>query len=370
MGTFRHPGLAEPRNKEEWRRYRDSRAPEQPVMPPYEEYLKLSDDDKDDLNEDRDNYHSALAIIDTSQVKRLHYLMERRMKANARRAAGARAGLVFDGPPTVGKSTLVKLFAARYERRLRRKHPERFQDGYESNGMVIDYTPVVYLSIPARATPKDLSVLLADYLAMVQRGRDTQTDITNHVLSVLSDVGTELVIIDDVHFLDMSAKEGRVVNDHLKYIANETAATFVYTGVDLEKSGLFLEGQAASRATQTSGRNTRYPVRKFGCKTAQDKLEWAETVKALEDTLVLYRHRPGQLVKLCSYFYDRTDGSICALTDLFRESAIEAVMSGEEAITRKLMDRIEISEYAQATYRKVVQQRRQKAAAGSKAAAS
>ena len=137
--------------------------------------------------------------------------------------------------------------------------------------MIIDYTPVVYLSIPARATPKDLSVLLADYLGMVQRGRDTQTDITNHVLSVLSDVGTELVIIDDVHFLDMSAKEGRVVNDHLKYIANETAATFVYTGVDLEKSGLFLEGQAASRATQTSGRNTRYPVRKFGCKTAQEK---------------------------------------------------------------------------------------------------
>ncbi|WP_307630322.1 hypothetical protein [Streptomyces turgidiscabies] len=85
---------------------------------------------------------------------------------------------------------------------------------------------------------------------------------------------------------------------------------------------------------------------------------------------MLYRHRPGQLVKLSSYFYDRTDGSICALTDLFRESAIEAVMSGEEAITRKLMDRIEISEYAQATYRKVVQQRRQKAAAGSKVAAS
>ncbi|MDQ0936998.1 hypothetical protein [Streptomyces turgidiscabies] len=91
MSTFRHPGLAEPRNKEEWRRYRGSRAPEQPVMPPYEEYLKLSDDHKDDLNEDRDNYHSALAIIDTSQVKRLHYLMERRMKANARRAAGAQS---------------------------------------------------------------------------------------------------------------------------------------------------------------------------------------------------------------------------------------------------------------------------------------
>lgn len=99
----------------------------------------------------------------------------------------------------------------------------------------------------------------ADVCAALRRGRGTQTDITTHVLSVLPDVGTELVIIDDVHFLDLSAQEGRVVNDHLKYIAGETAATFVYTGVNLKKSGLFLEGQADSRATQTSGRNTSTP---------------------------------------------------------------------------------------------------------------
>ncbi|WP_328449942.1 TniB family NTP-binding protein [Streptomyces sp. NBC_00386] len=370
MSTFRHPGLAEPRTKEEWRRYRDSRPPQRPNMPSYNAYLKLPEDDRDDLNEARDIYHSALAIVDTAQVKRLHYLLERRMKANARRAAGARAGLVFDGPPTVGKSTLVKLFGARHENRLRRKNPEKFQDGYEANGMLIDFTPVVYLSIPARATPKDLSVLLADYLGMVQRGRGTQTDITNHVLSVLADVGTELVIIDDVHFLDLSAKEGRVVNDHLKYIANETAATFVYTGVNLKKSGLFLEGQADSRATQTSGRNTRHAVSKFGCVTDREKIEWAKTVMALEDTLVLYRHNPGHLVKLSSYLYDRTAGSICALTDLVRESAIEAVMSKEETITRKLMDRIEISEYAQDSYRNIVRQRRNAASRRTKEVAS
>jgi hypothetical protein len=37
------------------------------------------------------------------------------------------------------------------------------------------------------------------------------------------------VIIDDVHFLDLSAREGKVVNDHLKYLANHTAATFSAT---------------------------------------------------------------------------------------------------------------------------------------------
>ncbi|MGW1917140.1 TniB family NTP-binding protein [Streptomyces sp. NPDC002076] len=370
MSTFRHPGLAEPRTKEEWRHYRDSRPPERPVMPSYQQYLRLTEEEREDFNDDRDAFHSALVIVDTAQVKRLHYLMKRRVKANARRAAGARAGIVLDGPPTVGKSTMVKLFAARHEIRLRRRHPERFEDRYESGGLLIDYTPVVYLSIPARATPKDLSVLLADYLGMVLPRGATQTDITNQVLNVLADVGTELVIIDDVHFLDLSAKEGRVVNDHLKYIANKTAATFVYTGVDLKKSGLFLEGQASSRATQTSGRNTRHAVTKFGCTTDADKTEWAQTVKALEDILVLFRHKPGQLVKLSPYLYDRTDGSICALTDLLRESAIEAVMSEEEAITRKLMDRVEISEYAEVTYQSLVNRRHKTASARSKKAAS
>ncbi|MET8209563.1 TniB family NTP-binding protein [Streptomyces sp. NPDC005373] len=368
MSTFRHPGLAEPRTKEEWRRYRDSRPPTRPAMPSYQQYRKLSEEDREDFDEDRDAFHSALVLVDTAQVKRLHYLMKRRMKANARRAAGGRAGIVLDGPPTVGKSTLAKLFGARHENRLRRRHPERFADHYETGGMLIDYTPVVYLSIPARATPKDLSVLLADYLGMVLRGKATQTDITNQVLTVLADVGTELVIIDDVHFLDLSAREGRVVNDHLKYIANETAATFVYTGVELKKSGLFLEGQTSSRATQTSGRNTRHAVTKFGCRTEADKTEWAMTVKALEEGLVLFRHKPGQLVKQSPYLYDRTGGSICALTDLIRESAVEAVMSEEEAITRKLMDRIEISEYAEATYREVLKQRRKPAARPKKAA--
>lgn len=85
---------------------------------------------------------------------------------------------------------------------------------------------------------------------------------------------------------------------------------------------------------------------------------------------MLYRHKPGQLVKLSPYLYDRTDGSICALTDLIQESAIEAVMSEEEEITRKLMDRVEISEHAQSPYQPVVRQRRRMAPARTKTAAS
>ncbi|WP_406346974.1 hypothetical protein [Streptomyces sp. NBC_00648] len=45
-------------------------------------------------------------------------------------------------------------------------------------------------------------------------------------------------------------------------------------------------------------------------------------------------------------------------------------MSEEEAITRKLMDRVEISEYAEVTYQSLVNRRRKTASARSQKAAS
>jgi len=350
MNHFMHPGLAEPRTKEEWRGYLNAVPPTRPHMPPYEIYLTLSDNHRDHLNDERTDYHSALVIVRTSQMKKIHRIITRRMLTNARQAPGARRGIVLDGPATIGKSTLVKLFAADYERTLRRKHPERYAPRYIVENNLVDYTPVVYLNIPSQATPKDLSLLLAEYMAVHYRTGATKNALTTRVLEEMRLCGTELVIIDDVHFLDLSAKEGKVANDHLKYLANHTAATFVFTGADLNTSGLFLEGTGSTRATQTSGRNTLVKMTEFPIKTVGEQREWADVIKSMEDSLALYRHRPGSLLKQWKYLHDRSAGSICALSDLIRESAIEAILNGEEAITRKLMEEIDISELAQRQY--------------------
>ncbi|MER5864574.1 TniB family NTP-binding protein [Kitasatospora sp. NPDC002040] len=356
MSFFAHPGLSEPRTKEEWRSYLHAVPPRRPGLTTLDAYVAMAKNERDEFNHARHDYHSALVLIRTGQMRRHHSVIERRMRVNSRQAAGARRGIVLDGPPTVGKSTLIKLYAADYERALRHRHPERFATNYEVSGRLIDYTPVVYLNIPTKATPKHLSMLLADYLAMPYRSGATMVQITNAVLDTLRWVGTELVIIDDVHFLDLSARDGKVANEHLKYLANHTAATFVYTGADLKTSGLFLEGRGSTQATQTSGRNTLLHVTPFG-RTTQDQTEWVQTIMALENTLCLFDHRPGTLPSLHRYLYDRTQGSICALSDLIRESAIEAVDTGAEAVSEALMDTIEISHAAQAAYTASVSRR-------------
>jgi hypothetical protein len=355
LTSFVHPGLAEPRTKEEWRAYLDNPIPARPVMPSFADYRRLSESEREDFDEQRLDYHSALVIVRTEHMKQLHHHMHRRMRVNARQTPGARRGIVLDGPATIGKSTLVKIFAADVERRLRQRHPERFathSEPYVVEGYIVDYTPIVYLNIPAQATPKDLSVLLADYLGHPHAAKATRSEITTAVLDAMRLCGTELVIIDDVHFLDLSAREGKVVNDHLKYLANHTAATFIYTGADLNTSGLFLEGTASARATQTSGRNSLHKMRPFAITSTEGQLEWASVIKAMEQALALHHHEPGSLTQLWRYLHERTGGSISGLSDLVRESAIEAILNGDEAITRKLMDTIEISEHAQHLYRR------------------
>ncbi|WP_405481257.1 TniB family NTP-binding protein [Streptomyces anulatus] len=349
-GDFRHPGLSEPRTKEEWREYLDYRLPPRPLLLDSETYEKLGPEERRRHNQARAAHHSALVIVRTSQMHTIHHQIRRRMMTNAHQPAGARRGIVLDGPATLGKSTLVKTFAYDFEHALRRDHPERFTLQYMVDDHLIDYTPVVYVNIPSQATPKDLSIALAEYLGQSYRSGATKTDITRLVLEKMRLVGVELVIIDDAHFMDLSLKEGKVVNDHLKYIANHTAATFIYTGVDLKHSGLFLEGTGAARVTQTAGRNTLLHMTPYAIKTREEKSDWVSVISAMEDALVLYKHQPGTLAGLWKYLHRRTGGNISSLAELIREAAADAMLTGTERIDRKLLDSIVINEHAQSTY--------------------
>ncbi|WP_407566646.1 TniB family NTP-binding protein [Streptomyces sp. 184] len=349
-GYFTHPGLSEPRTKEEWRDYLNYKLPPRPTLLPLKDYKELGSTERRLHNKPRMAYHSALVIVRTTKLKTIHHQIARRMATNAEQPAGARRGIVIDGQATLGKSTLVKTFAADFEHELRRDYPERFTRTYIVEDHVIDYTPVVYVSIPSQATPKDLSVALAHYLGQKYRAGATKGDITQLVLKNMRLVGTELVIIDDAHFMDLSLKEGKVVNDHLKYIANHTAATFVYTGVDLHHSGLFLEGAGGNRATQTSGRNTLVRLTPYAIETREQKAEWTSVISAMEDALVLYHHQPGTLKRAWKYLHRRTRGNISSLAELICEAAAEAVLTKAERIDRALLEDIVINEHAQSTY--------------------
>lgn len=353
----RHPGLAEPRTKEDWRCYVGYQSPARPVLPSWSDYQAMDSGARRRFNHDRSRHHSALVLAWTPPVLYFEELILERLQANEDAPAGARPGVLIDGPPTVGKSTLAKMIARRFELGLREDFPERFRDD-----RLGDYVPVVYLSVPDSVTPKQISLALARYLHVpVSKGKDTKDAVDELILKAIRRCGVQLLIIDDLHFLDCSQREGRASNDHIKYLANHAACTIVGTGVDLELSPLLSEGRGTGRNTQTAGRFSHHRLQPFRLATKEQAEQWIGVVATLEDALVLYHHEHGSLARRhWRYLHERTGGSIAALHDLIRLAAIRAVRRGAEAVTRDLLDTITSSYASERQYAKVIDVRNKK----------
>ncbi|MDQ0831380.1 hypothetical protein QF032_003224 [Streptomyces achromogenes] len=372
-----HPGLAEPRTKEEWFAYVFYEPPPRPHLPPYDVYAAMDKDDAERrrLNRSRNRYHSALVLAWTPAVQHFETEITELLAANEMAPPGARLGLLIDGPPTVGKSTLVKMIGRKFEQDLREDFPERF-----APDRLGAYVPVVYVSLTDQVTPKQISIAIARYLNVPTSG--TKDTIDDRVLTALTACGTQLIIFDDLHFLDCSLKEGRASNDHIKFLANHAPCTIIGTGVDLEDSPLLSEGGPAGPVkrntrgksspssgprTQTAGRFSRQELAPFALDSDTGILQWVGVINSLENALALYRHESKSLTRRhWRYLHDRTNGSIAGLHALIRRSAVRAVQQGTEAITREIMDSIVLSYAHERAYARVVElQSRSSAKSGS-----
>lgn len=129
----------------------------------------------------------------------------------------------------------------------------------------------------------------------------------------------------------MDTRAGEELSDHLKYFTEHLPATFVYAGIDVERSGLF----TGTRGRQLAGRCGVIHTSAF-----PDAKEWRQLIAAMEGTLRLHRHEPGTLISQARYLHRRTGGMIGSLAHLIRASAIQAMLDGTEHITRDAMDAV------------------------------
>lgn len=159
----------------------------------------------------------------------------------------------------------------------------------------------------------------------IMRGMNI-TDIIEAVVGVCTDTRTGLVLVDEVHNISLATRNGAEVADTLKYFSERIPATFVYAGIDIERSNLL----SGARGAQIAGRFTIIPTHPFPYNA-----EWKGLVAALESTLLLRRHSPGTLTALDRYLHDRAGGMIGALSHQIRGAAVDAILGGTEKITKK-----------------------------------
>ncbi|MFH8385228.1 ATP/GTP-binding protein, partial [Kitasatospora sp. NPDC018058] len=173
--------------------------------------------------------------------------------------------------------------------------------------------------------------------------RMNQIQITNAVCELLCDLGTQLVLVDDVHLMDTRSRVGAETSDQLKYLGERIPATFVYSGVDVETSPLL----SGVRGAQLAGRFKILRSPPLAYATTSEKAVWHDLLDGMDRALRLRRHVAGTLPRHAVYLHARTGGRIGSLSHLVREAAIAALYDGSERVTKKLLAEIELDTAAE-----------------------
>lgn len=318
--------------KEGWRRFVD-----QPIDagdlhdPSVVGHGELSESVNEMIEDARLAYHSRLAVVATPTVQQVT-LGGRRMIVLNRHQLSARRGLIVAGPAGTGKTTAITQLGKAHELALRLHHPQ--------SGLRM---PVIYVTVPPAATARMLAVEFARFLGLPVTPRANITDVTNAVCAVLIDLSCDLVIVDELHNLNITTRAGAEVSDQLKYFSERIPATFVYAGIDVERVGLF----TGTRGSQIASRFATIATKPFGYATTAQREQWEALVATLEQTLRLRRHRPDSLVHIAAHLHDRTGGMIGSLSHLIRAAAIDAIITGTERITKTSLGAVHLDHAAE-----------------------
>ncbi|MEH1129196.1 AAA family ATPase [Micromonospora sp. CPCC 206061] len=292
----------------------------------------------------REHYHARLVIVSTPTIRHVAATGRKRITLN-RYQHSARRGLIVTGAAGTGKTTAITQLGKNYQQLI---HREQIRPGGS--------LPVAYVTVPPAATPKMLAVEFARFIGLPLPARFSQVELTNKVCDLLCTLQTNLILIDELHNLDLGTRTGAEASDQIKYLSERIPATFVLAGVDLEGNGLF----AGRRGGQIASRYTLIRTTAFPYSTTDERAAWQALVANLEDALRLHSHRKGTLLRLGGYLHERTGGMIGSLSHLIREAAIDAIINQTEKVNQSGLDAVDLDQTAE-QHRTTLKRRRRAA---------
>src|SRR5690242_4553610 len=140
------PRRQPPVTKEAWRAFVSAERAERPRRVTLPEYMAMSPEARDGYDRARLAQLGHLGPYKVGHVKKLLDEAEQLLDSNDRLDESlVRRGLVIDGEPTLGKTTVIRLIGRQYERRMREQYGDFMEDGSE-------YWPVCYVSLPKQSS--------------------------------------------------------------------------------------------------------------------------------------------------------------------------------------------------------------------------
>lgn len=288
---------------------------------------QLSDDELEDYNAARAVWHANPSAVRTTQVEKAFSIIDQVMASNHRDGDRLRGAVVIDSESSLGKTTIATRYGRDFHRRIYRRYGPKTSTGSQR-------LPVAYIPLPGEVTLKGLNKQVLKFYKHPAATHATKVDLAELVVDAVITCETQLIIIDDLHFVDYSHREGKAVANHLKGLANAMPVTFMYTGVGLIRRRFFSEGaDGHMEMAQMGRRTTRCPVAPFTVSTDAGFRAWVDLLAALQVQLLLADAPDNVLTRHARELHRRTQGHIGSLTNLLEHACQVAIASGTEDIT-------------------------------------
>ncbi|GGJ75170.1 hypothetical protein GCM10010123_01440 [Pilimelia anulata] len=279
-------------------------------------------------------WHANLGPIRTPQLLRLHEGLAEVVEANRQDGDRNKPAALVDAYPGLGKTTAVLDYARDYHRRNVAVGGEVTNDGDTR-------VPAAYLALTGNTQVKGLNAAICRFYGLPANG--TADDLAARAVDAVLTLDTTMIIIDDIHFLDVGRRDARSMANHLKFLANAFPVTFVYIGVGVAARGILREGLSPAEAlyAQISRRTTTLPLTPFLAATDADRRQWRRLLLTIEQKLVLADKYPGMVADdLCDYLYARSTGHFASLMTLITRGCRRAITTGAERLTCDLLDQV------------------------------
>lgn len=248
-----------------------------------------------------------------------------------------RRGVMLSAPASSGKTTACLALIESYLGVYDKENP-----GAIAGGAV----PAVYTSIPATRTVKGVLQRIARFLALPFKKSDTEMELAAMLQEALPAVGTKLIVLDEVQMLSGAESTSRPAVNNLKDLSNYFAGTIVYSGVDLQGSGL-LFGVAGNQLTR---RVFNVDIIDFTAtsQSPEQQAEWTKIVVAFARSLPLYATDPSVIQEEADWLLWFTGGSLGTLRAVMFDAAAMLILNddpSQETITRGLLEKA-VRDYA------------------------
>ncbi len=311
------------------------------------ELESLSPTKKDAYDLERRVWHANIGPLRTPQMAAVHEDLWDIVDSNLQDGDKVKGAAAIDAYPGLGKTTAALAFARDFHRREVGLHGKYTSDGHE-------HLPVCRIGLGANTTIKGLNQAILEFYghpgAAGRYSSTTTSQLASQALDCILSCRSRLLVVDDVHFLDVRSRDGLEVSNPLKWLANEFPVTFLFVGVSLRERGLMSEGMTTKdqAIAQTARRWTRLTITPFTLAGEAEKEAWRNLLLGIEKNLVLADLEPGILAdELSSYLFARTTGHIGSLMTLINRGAQRAIQRGEERLSRELLDSVKIDDAAE-----------------------